>query len=125
MTVPRTIRENAQPGERYAILEQIGWSVRTNNNQDQKYHFHVASGLTEADARLLVFGPKVVEAAHPVFAEEPLENGQHVRSTFCSATAAEFGEACICYACVKSSRRDAERRLYAALAQLVTDKPAV
>lgn len=66
MTTPRTIPANPQPGERYAslIMAPSGaemWVVRLRGSHPEAYT-DVGLAFTEADARLLVFGAKAVEA---------------------------------------------------------------
>lgn len=72
MTVSRTIPENPQPGERYAVRNTSNgrWSVCIAEDDDAIEPRPFAFVQDEADARLLVFGAKAVEALKFVVAHE-------------------------------------------------------
>jgi hypothetical protein len=56
----KTIPENPQPGERYAVEKRKDvWEVADNDGCLFDTYF------SEADARLLVFGAKAIEALRP------------------------------------------------------------
>ena len=58
----KTIPENPQPGDRYADYVGGGrWTVQTNTTGSYDPYICL-SPLSEDDARLLVFGAKMVEA---------------------------------------------------------------
>lgn len=61
LTTPRTIPVNPQPGERYAEYGSCGWRVWLMGQKDGVSSY-IIYGLTETDARLLVFGAKAVAA---------------------------------------------------------------
>lgn len=63
-TTPRTIPENPKPGERYAERLAAGWFVKRLDriDGDDRFFTSIAGPLSEADARLLVFGANAVEA---------------------------------------------------------------
>lgn len=63
MTAPRTIPENPKPGERYAERLAAGWFVKRLDriDGDDRFFTSIAGPLSEADARLLVYGEELIQ----------------------------------------------------------------